>query len=241
MKNDHRYVAAAERDARRALQDATAAVFEQKLPFQVFAHLTFPHPVTEVERDDAFQQFMTELQRLFGISLGYLRGDEARPYRHLHLVLIAHRHLPIRWVEYAWLSIVGVANKKCAQAFHYRPGGGGASYSMKSDGEFCTDWKPSKNLDLFARPSIGVPGGRTTSRQRRYATRIRKQRMNRQTVQVTAEVIRQPDVPSQKAVVPGRIRLVKSVRGFVPPAGASPNELMNDGAVVDSVLAASAL
>jgi hypothetical protein len=174
MKNRERRANVAMVSKRRQQQDELGR-FLESLPIQAVAHLTFPRPVTEVERDGMFTQWINEIQRLAGFTVGYHRGDEARPYRHMHVALVSYCPLPLGYVRRAWLSIVGPHNMKSIEVEPYCPGEGGISYQMKADGDYSCNWQLSDNIQLFKRLGDGRLHRTSTSRQRRYARRIQAQ------------------------------------------------------------------
>jgi hypothetical protein len=127
--------------------------------------------------DDAFQRWINEVQRLIGFTVGYIRADEARPYRHIHVAIVSHRPVRMKDVEQAWLTVTGSKNREAVWVEAYRPRGGGIGYQMKSDGDYHCDWQLSPNIDLFRLSGDRGIHGTSTSRQRRDARRIHVQRL----------------------------------------------------------------
>lgn len=170
-----------QREAQRALnahRKRTGRFLEDDLLIQVWATLKTPEPMNDNEWwDDAVRRFINEVQRRVGFTVGYIRADEARPCRHVHIAIVAHGPVPLRAVEDAWLAIVGPSHGKRVWVERYRPGGGGISYQMKADGQYRCDWQFSPNIDLFRRSGDGKFHRKSTSRERRLARRVLQQRL----------------------------------------------------------------
>ena len=126
--------------------------------------------------DDAFMRWIREIQRLVGSTVGYVRADEARPYRHIHVAIVAHHPVPLAVAQQAWLTVTGFRSPDAAWAEAYEQGGGGLSYQMKADGGYRSNWRLSPNIDLFRRTGDGMVHRPSTSRERRNARRILQQR-----------------------------------------------------------------
>ena len=129
-----------EQRERKAHQKRTGRFLEHDLPVQTWATLKSPEPRNENEWwDDALKRFINEVQRLVGFTVGYIRADEARCYRHVHVAIVAHQAVGLRVVKEAWLAVIGPDHRKRVWVERYRPNGGGIGYQMKADGEYRCD------------------------------------------------------------------------------------------------------
>ncbi len=152
-----------------------AQFLEHLLPVQLLVHLTFARPVSEQERDTAFQAWKRSVQALHGCTIAFVRGDEARPWSHIHVVLISHVRLSCAKVRDAWLDIVGHEHRTSVVAEEYERGAGGLEYVMKGmDSDGC-DVRFSDNLHLFAASTRACPKKRTNARERRQVRRVQQQ------------------------------------------------------------------
>lgn len=160
--------------------------------------------------DDAFKRCINELQRRVGFTVGYIRADEARPYRHIHVAIVAHQLVAMRDVQEAWLTVIGSKSREAAWVEPYRRQGGGIWSQAKADGEHRCDWQFSPNIDLFRLSGDGKIHRPSTSRQRRDARRIREQRVGATTPQNAPS-------PAEHCVQPG-LEPKSSVGGSRPRA-----------------------
>lgn len=214
----------------KAHENRTGRFLERDLPVQVWATLKAPEtrparrrkarPLSRIDCvpgvitaasanelwDDALKRFINELQRQVGFSVGYIRADEARPYRHVHIAIVSHRPVRLTDVKNAWLAVIGPDHGKRVWVERYSPRGGGLAYQMKSDGQHGCGWQLSQNIELFRRSGDGKIRRPSTARERRNARRVLEQR-------VATTTPKKPVSPTTRHVEP------QSDHGSHPAAG----------------------
>lgn len=162
-----------------ALREEWACKLETMLPIRGFVTLTYPHPVSEQERDTAVMEYVNAVERLHRQGIGYVRGDEDSTGRHSHLALIAYAPIAESHMSSPWYNLVGRQHQTSVEARVYENGRGGLAYVMKGEevekGEERDDSKVrfSRNIDAFMPHADKLAG---TARQRRYLRRLTRPR-----------------------------------------------------------------
>jgi hypothetical protein len=151
-----------------------ARFLESRLPIRAIAHLTSPTPRTAQRLDVAFRDWILEVQKGAGFTVGWVRADEFAPQRHIHAALIAARPIDCHLAARVWQSKVGTGYQDAAIVEPYKNDSGGLAYIFKkldTDGE---DVQFSENLAAFGR--LNAPrGSGMNSRQWRQCRRIQNQ------------------------------------------------------------------
>lgn len=148
-----------------------AAFVEHRLPVQAIAHLTTPRGKTAVEFDSFFKTWLTTLQEHHGFTIGWIRGDESRPQRHAHILLIAVRGINCVFAAESWRKLVSPRSRKCALVLPYERAKRGIGYVLKSMDLPGCDVRFSPNLAHFGVTHFSRP---STAAERRQLRRIQR-------------------------------------------------------------------
>jgi hypothetical protein len=160
---------------------AQYAAWLEGVPWQLFCTFTFAWPVSDMQADRVFHEFIVRLETRIRGPIAYVRGDEKRfsgcgkpgAPRHFHALIGAHRQLHCQWVAEEWMRLAGRRkNGAGADVRVYNAGGGALPYCLKFIHTPRGDWAFA-NLDIFLEPlKLDEMNKRQRRRLRRHRDRV---------------------------------------------------------------------
>ena len=157
-----------------ALDRLEGIFLESVLPVRAFATLTTAHLHSEWRICSAYSGWIRGVQSFEHLTLGWIRGIELHPQRHIHAALVAARELDCEYAERLWQRMVAPRYDGAALVEPYRRGLCGLGYILKQLPEVDDGIQLSSNLPAFAQ-SGGKTMFRDTPAQRRQYRRIQEQ------------------------------------------------------------------
>lgn len=146
---------------------------ESVLPVRAIAHLTTRCAMAEDRLIAAFLAWIRGIQGYHGFTLGWVRGIERNPQRHIHAVLIAAHPVDCHYAAGLWRTMAAPRYSRAAVVEPYRRSRYGMGYVIKQLGSPAESIQYSNNIAAFG------PGGkslfRTDAADRRQQRRIRAQ------------------------------------------------------------------